>query len=89
LEDASGAVQIAAAEALARPGQTAIALPVLERWLDNTDHPFFALQAANVLDRLGEAARPALSAMRQVSATGYLQRILEHAIAALEARKPD
>jgi hypothetical protein len=89
LEDASGAVQIAAAEALARLGKTAIALPVLERWLDNTDHPFFALQAANVLDRLGEAARPALPAMRQVSATGYLQRIMGHAIAALEARKPD
>ncbi len=89
LEDASGAVQVAAAEALACQGKADIALPVLERWLENTDHPFFALQAANVLDRLGEAARPALPAMRRVPATGYLQRILEHAIAVLEAKQPD
>lgn len=54
-----------------------------------TDHPFFALQAANVLDRLGEAARPALPAMKRVNAKDYLQRILEHAITVLEARQPD
>jgi len=89
LEDASGAVQVAAAEALACQGKADIALPVLERWLGNTDHPFFALQAANVLDRLGEAARPALPAMKRVNAKDYLQRILEHAITVLEARQPD
>jgi hypothetical protein len=88
LEDASGAVQIAAAEALARLGKPARALPVLERWLENADHPFFALQAANVLDRLGEAARPALPAMRKPRATGYLQRILEHAMAVLDSSNP-
>jgi arylsulfatase A-like enzyme len=89
LEDASGAVQVAAAEALACQGKADIALPVLERWLGNTDHPFFALQAANVLDRLGEAARPALPAMKRVNAKDYLQRILEHAITVLEAKQPD
>lgn len=88
LEDASGAVQIAAAEALARQGQAVAALPVLERWLQDKDNPWFALQAANVLDHLGEAARPALPAMRALRAAGYPQRILEHAIAVLEGKTP-
>src|SRR5438477_646518 len=63
LDDPSGAIQIAAAEALARIGKVDAALPVLEKWVQNSDAPFFELQAANVLDRLGEAARPALPAM--------------------------
>ncbi len=97
LEDPSGAVQVAAAEALARLGQPAVALPVLERWLQSTDSPWFGLQAANVLDRLGEAARPALTVMRErhrqvENAEGasdprqYQRRILEHSIAVLEGR---
>jgi hypothetical protein len=65
LKDSSGAVQVAAAEALARIGKTDAALPVLERWVTNTDATFFALQAANVLARLGEVARPALPALKQ------------------------
>lgn len=97
LEDVSGAVQIAAAEALARQGRVEVALPVLERWLQNTNTAF-ALQAANVLDRIGEAARPALPAMKQVlarasSGTGasertgeYPIRILEHITAVLDGK---
>lgn len=98
LEDASGAVHVAAAEALARLGKTELALPVLERWLGNPNHPTFALQAANVLDRLGESARPALPVMARVLADGssastggmeqYLKRILERAIAVLEGKSP-
>lgn len=68
LADPSGAVQIAAAEALARLGRPEAALPVLERWLTNPDLPQFATQAANVLDRMGPAARPALAAMKRVVA---------------------
>lgn len=89
LEDPSGAVQVAAAEALARQGKVDAALPVLEKWLGNTDHPWFALQAANVLDRLGAAARPALPAMKAVNDKGYLQRIMGHAVRALEEKKSD
>ena len=95
LDDPSGAVQVAAAEALARLGKLDVALPVLERWIQRTDTPPFALQAANVLDRLGEAARPALPAMkatlaaaRQEKSQGenYLVRILTHIIDVLECR---
>lgn len=95
LDDPSGAVQIAAAEALARIGNASDALPVLEKWLKQNENPFFALQAANVLDRLGEAARPALPAMKKILASvvkepgansprAYPQRILERVIAVLE-----
>ena len=96
LDDQSGAVQVAAAEALARLGKLDAALPVLERWIQRTDTPPFALQAANVLDRLGEAGRPALPVMkttlaaaRQEKAKGenYLVRILTHIIDVLEGRE--
>lgn len=96
LADPSGAVQVAAAEALARQDQLAIALPVLERWIAGTDTPAFALQAANVLDRLGESARPALPAMKTALAgrtrqTGLMEqypvRILTHVIDVLEGRE--
>ena len=58
----------------------------------------FALQAANVLDRLGEAARPSLPAMQRVLATlanenggadprQYLRRSLQRTTAVLEGRE--
>lgn len=95
LEDPSGAVQVAAAEALARIGKTDAALPVLEKWLDNGTNAAFSLQAGNVLDRLGEQARPALPAMKRTlkKANGggkfgqYPVRILERTIAVLEGRE--
>ena len=68
LEDKSGAVRVAAAEALASMGQTTIVLPVLERCLRDEEAPWFALQAANVFDRLGEKARPSLSALKEALA---------------------
>jgi hypothetical protein len=99
LDDPSGAVQVSAAEALAGLGKTELALPVLERALKNTDAPFFALQAANVLDRLGERARPSLGMMKEIlvalakaSAPAdpryYGRRIMERNIAVLEGREP-
>ena len=96
LDDKSGAVQVAAAEALARLGKLDMALPVLQRWIQKTDTPPFALQAANVLDRLGEAARPALPAIkaggcrpakRKAKVENYLVRILTHVIDVLEGRE--
>ena len=99
LEDPSGAVQVAAAEALAALGKTDASLPVLERCLKNPKAPFFGLQAANVLDRLGERARPALPAMKNFldslsreagdnSARDYLMCITRRTIAVLEGREP-
>jgi hypothetical protein len=96
LGDKSGAVQVVAAEALARLGKPEAALPVIERWIQQTDAPFFGLQAANVLDRLGGAARPALPAMKTALATAtkqggageqYSVRILTRIIDVLEGRE--
>jgi len=99
LDDPSGAVQVVAAEALARLGKTMVALPVLERWLRNVDSPWFGLQAANVLDRLGENARFALPSMRDrlrvlVNEDGaanplqFQRKILERMISVLEEKTP-
>ena len=97
LVDPSGAVQIAAAEALARLGRLELAMPVLQRWIQQTDTPAFAVQAANVLDRLGEDARPSLPALKtalaatreeQGRAEEYPVRILTHLIDVLEGREP-
>ena len=92
LADASGAVAVAAAEALAGLGQVAEALPVLERWVTSGDNNGFIQIAANVLDRLGEQARPALPAMKRALAAAPAagggayppQHILRHAVAVLE-----
>lgn len=99
LQDPSGAVQVAVAEAMARLGEVDAALPVLTRWLKSAESPWFGLQAANVFDRLGEQARPALPAMREAlegvdSQEGaanprqYQRRILERAVAVLEGKAP-
>ena len=63
-EDPAPNVRIAAAEALANLGRTADALPVL---IAGLEHPtaFIRLRAINVLDRLGDRARPALPAIEQ------------------------
>ena len=98
LDDDSVAVQVAAAEALARMGRADAALPVLERCLKNSQSPWFALQAENVLDRLGESARPVLPALREMlqrvageeggkSAFQYQRRILDRIIAVLDGKE--
>jgi arylsulfatase A-like enzyme len=96
LEDKSGAVQVAAAEALARIGKTSLALPALERCLTNAQSGFFSLQAANVFDRLGKQARPSLPKLRAAlksvsgsaapSANQYLERILDHSVSVLDGK---
>jgi len=97
LGDDSGSVQVAAAEALARLGETDAALRVLEKIIQDSGAPQFALQAGNVLDRLGDAARPSLPIMKQVleklgdggnpsSYPYYLNRILNHAVNVLEGK---
>jgi HEAT repeat protein len=76
LKDDSGAVQIAAAEALVQLGETDVALPILEQWIGQTDNLAFNLQAGNVLARMGELARPALAAMESArNTTGKLKGI--------------
>ena len=98
LNEPSGAVQSAAADALAHLGYVDLALPVLERWITNTSGTFYTVHAANVLVRLGEAGRPLLPVMRKMyaatqdaannTAPAYLNRLLERNIALLEGREP-
>lgn len=64
-EDASGAVQIAAADALRQLGHAPEALETLRRWFVQHENPAFAVQAANVIERLGEAARPMLPEIKE------------------------
>jgi hypothetical protein len=96
LADASGAVQVVAAEALAGLGRTDVALAALERIVEKSTTDAFIMQAGNVLDRLGERARPALPAMKRAVAASQPtpngtyppQHILNHAIAVLEGTTP-
>jgi hypothetical protein len=98
LNDSSLSVQVAAAEALVKQGHADVALPVLERILTQNATTYAALQAANVLDRMGEQARPLLPAMEQrrkslpsgkgsSNVSGYLERILSHITAVLQGRE--
>jgi arylsulfatase A-like enzyme len=98
LQDASGAVQVAAAEALVAMGFAAPALPVLERWLTQTENFYFKLQAANVTARIGEQARPLAPVLRQLKESapkggakqtghsGYQLDLVEKSLAILEGK---
>ena len=67
-EDASGSVQVAAADALRQLVKTQEIIPVLRKWFVQEENPAVANQAANVIDRLGEEARPLLSEIKTVAA---------------------
>jgi len=96
LDDKSGAVAAAAAEALARLGKPADALRALERLIQMKDADGTVMIAANVIDRLGELARPSLPVMKRVfagEASAKLEggkyaptHILLHSIDVLEGR---
>jgi len=62
LSDPAPNIRIAAAEALANLDRVEDAMPALIAGLGHKT-PFIRLRAINVLDRLGEKARPALAAM--------------------------
>ncbi len=65
LKDTSAVVRIEAAVALVQLGETEAGLRVLENDL-RSEHGDVALHAARALELLGEAARPAVPAMRAV-----------------------
>ncbi|MCX8108453.1 MAG: sulfatase-like hydrolase/transferase [Verrucomicrobiae bacterium] len=97
LRDPSPSVRVAVAEALARIRRVDPALPTLEPPLEDISKPCSALQAANVLNRLRDTARPSLPVMKRVldrleSSVGkdgmieYLKCILAHTVGVLEGR---
>lgn len=55
--DASGAVQVAAADALRQLGHATEAVETLRRWFVQRENRAYAAQAANVIERLGDDAR--------------------------------
>ncbi len=98
LADPSGFVRVAAADALARQGRLELALPVLEKAMRDLEAPWCSLQACNALDRLGEAAKPVLPAVRELvklnaqdesfsKPQAYPRRILGHMLDVLEGRE--
>ena len=84
LADPSATVRVAAADALCRIGQVDRALPTLVAGLKDVN-PWVRLQSIQVLDRLGDAARPALEALKAARADGneYVVRVAEHAVGQL------
>ena len=99
MSDESAAVRVAAAEAFATAVRVEPAIKVLEEVV-RTDARWPKLQALNVLDRLGERARPSLPALRDAladaeraavsdnapggSASQYTRNLLTRMIASLE-----
>jgi alkylhydroperoxidase family enzyme len=69
-EDASGSVQVAAADVLRQLGKTQEIIPVLRKWFVQEENPAVANQAANVIDRLGEEARTLLPEIQTVASRG-------------------
>ncbi|MFQ6096249.1 MAG: sulfatase-like hydrolase/transferase, partial [Armatimonadota bacterium] len=87
LSDDAAIVRVAAARALCRAGLTGEAMPVLVAELSNPND-WVRLSAMDALDNLGEAARPALDAIKRANEdpNRYVRRIAEHALAVLQER---
>jgi hypothetical protein len=83
-DDEWPSVRIAAAEALIHYGQVDAGLKVLGNELSGKDE-WTALRAANVLEVIGDDARPALPQLREAAKSGgeYVQRAAQHTAAKL------
>jgi len=82
LEDESVSVRVASARALCLMGKPAKAIKVLTATLDG-EHPWGRLQAAIVLDSIGEQARPAEEALKKAlkgQPNKYITRVANHAL---------
>ncbi len=91
LSDRSSEVRISAAEALCGLDDSKLALAVLVESLRNPS-PWVCLEAANVLDRIGEKARPVRASLQELAAIGgqeyqYVRWVLGHALRSLDASK--
>jgi uncharacterized sulfatase len=82
LRDGSVSVRVAAARALCMMGKPGKALPVLIETLRG-EHPWGRLQAAIVLDSIGEMARPAEGALKEAltdQPNKYITRVANRAL---------
>ncbi len=84
LGDQSPSVRVAAAEALCRLGRTDLGLPALQKALSEEDDRV-VLHAINVLQSLGDRARPAADSIRAAveEGRGYVDRAGEYALKTL------
>ena len=87
LKDASPIVRVAAADALCNLGHYKHSLEVLTVALQH-ETPFVRLRAINVLDRIGDRARPAIDAMKKAGMKGifpadFLNRMTKYVPAKL------
>ncbi|MEL6252509.1 MAG: sulfatase-like hydrolase/transferase [Bacteroidota bacterium] len=80
-EDEVPVVRFAAARALEKYGKAEMALPILEEGLKHEDE-WVRLNAVQVLDEMGEGARPAISALQSVmeDKNKYVVRVANHAL---------
>ncbi len=93
LNDPAPNVRVEAAEALCNIGLVEEAMPTLLKALQH-DTPFVRLRAMNVLDGLGERARPALEAMKAAKmerhehqpVVVFLNRMIDYVTARLEKK---
>jgi hypothetical protein len=86
LSDPCASVRVAAAEAMCRMGRPDQGIPVLIAALKSAN-PRLVLHALNVLESLGQQARPALGAAAALTSEGtdpYSARAAEHLAAALK-----
>ena len=86
LDDPSPSVRIAAARAMAKLGDPAAALPVLERELQS-EHQWGRLAAAIVLDEMDDQAKPAAPALKRAlknQPNKYIIRVANRAVNELE-----
>jgi tetratricopeptide (TPR) repeat protein len=86
LQDSSGSVRVAAAEALCHIGHTERALAALQECLLKHGNPRVRLQAANALANIGDMAKPALAAIEQAEADAdeYVKRAVRYTAAMLK-----
>jgi uncharacterized sulfatase len=89
IDDKSPSVQVAAADALCycRSSRDK-AVPALATALKH-ESPWVRLHAAQVLDRIGEEARPVLETLNKATADSneYVVRVARHAVAELEKKR--
>ncbi len=86
MTDRSPSVRIAAARAVARLGDAAGAIEVLQRELQS-EHPWGRLSAAIVLDEMDDQAKPALPRLKKAlrdQPNKYIVRVLNRAVNELE-----
>ncbi|HEY2411257.1 MAG TPA: HEAT repeat domain-containing protein [Pirellulaceae bacterium] len=88
LEDKSAAPRIAAAQTLGLVGQPEKALPVLIAAMSDPQDSA-RIQAATALEKLGEAARPAIATLEKGTSDSseYVKRISERSLQALDPNR--